>query len=187
VHSYPGLPPLDLVVGDRRAAVAVPPQLASLSGVVATGVQTVEIRQTGSDTPIAAGRFEFMEERLHTFAVRDGPGGPELWQITDPDTVVGPNEGRLRLIHLAALVPDIAVSLTPPDEVEPIEVAFPFPYGVTWPYLSSGPGWWTLVATATDQADTLARSRVLLLGGQVRTLLLLDGIAGGILGLLLEP
>jgi hypothetical protein len=185
VHSYSGLPPLDLVVGDRHAAVAVPPQLASGGGLVATGVQTVEIRPTGSDTPIAAGQYEFMEERLHTFAVREGTGGPELWQITDPDTVVDPRQARLRLIHLAALAPDLAVSLTPPEGADPI--ALTFPYGVTFSYVSSDSGWWTLVVTAADQTDTLARSRVLLLGGQVRTLLLLDGSAGRILGLLLEP
>ncbi|HEX9633329.1 MAG TPA: DUF4397 domain-containing protein [Gemmatimonadales bacterium] len=187
VHTHPALPALDLVVAGRRAVVGALPGLPSEIGVVRAGPQAVEVRETGAATPIARGEFEFLEGSRHTFAVREGPGGPEPWPIPDADTVVSPNLGRLRLIHLAVMAPDIAVSLTTPAGQESVEVAFPFPYGVVFPYLTSDPGWWTLVVTTADRADTLARSRVLLGGGQVRTLLLLDESAGGILGLLLEP
>ena len=187
VHTHPALAALDLVVGGRRAVVGALPGLPSETGVVRAGPQAVELRETGAATPIARREFEFLEGSRHTFAVREGPGGPEAWPIPDADTVVSPNLGRLRLIHLAVLAPDIAVSLTTPGGQEPVEVAFPFPYGVVFPYVTSDPGWWTLVVTTADRADTLARSRVLLGGGQVRTLLLLDESAGGILGVLLEP
>jgi hypothetical protein len=112
-------------------------------GLVLAGRQAVEIRETGVATPIGGEAFELIEGGEYVFAVREGPGGPEPWPITDPDTVGDPYQGRLRLIHLAALARNIAASLTPPDRQDPVDVAFPFS-----PTVSRSPRGTLLTATA---------------------------------------
>lgn len=187
VHTHPALPTLDLVVGGRRTAAVVARGSPSPEGLTPTGVQTVEIRRTGWATPIASAPFEFVAGRRYTFAIRDVPAGPELWAITDPDTVVGPGHSRLRLVHLAAGAPAVTVQATAPDGADPLGATDPLRYGVAWPYVSSAPGWWRLLVTGPGGADTLIQWSLRIYGGQVRTLVLLDGDAGAIYGILLEP
>lgn len=186
VHTDRALPPLDLVVGGRRAVAGATYGSPPRSGFAAAGHQTVEIRRAGLDVSVARAGFELEQGKDYLFAVREGPAGPEPWLITDPDTVSGPSQTRLRLIDLALGAPPFTVRATAPDGGE-LEAMPSLSYGVAWPYLPIEPGWWRFAATGTNPADTLAWWSLRLLGGQVRTLVLLDGDTGGIVGILLDP
>lgn len=186
VHSHPVLPLLDLVVGGRRAVADVAYGSPSGTGFVATGRQSVEIRRAGASTALASGEFDLDPGKRYVFAVRAGAAGPEPWLITDLDTVTSTSRTRLRLINLAMGAPVFAVRAVAPDGADPLQAMPPLSYGVAWPYVLSEPGWWRLAIVA-DGADTLAWWSLRLRGGQVRTLVLLDGREGGLFGLLLEP
>jgi hypothetical protein len=186
VHSYPALEALDLVVGGRHAVTGAAYGSPPRGGYVPAGRQLVEIRPAGA-APIASGVFEFAPGKRYTFAVRVRETRPEPWLITDPDTATGPSWTRLRLIHLALGAPSFGVQAVAPGGSDPLQGMPPLSYGVAWPYVLSEPGWWRIAAVGGTGADTLAWWTVRLLRGQVRTLVVLSGSAGGLLGLLLDP
>jgi hypothetical protein len=187
VHTGP-LPPVDFVVGSRRPATAVAPGFYSTIRVVPAGRQRVEIRHYIDDAPMGSAEIVFREGVTHTVALRVSPDGLEPIDVTDTAVATAPSEGRLRVVHLAANAPPLDVFLVRPESQDPVPLMAPFPYGTAPPYLSSAPGKWTVIVKAQGGAETLLRTAPIpILGGQVRTLILMRDPSGGVFGALMEP
>ena len=112
-----------------------------------------------------------------TTIVRAGDEG-QLIPGTLPDTGAAPVDGRtkLRVVHLAEGAPDINVWRIQPDYSTAVRVMFPFPYGAQSSYIQSTPGAWTVWVTPTANDSTMLASSgpILMTGGQVGTVVLLD-------------
>lgn len=152
------------------------------------GPQRVEIRHYIDDALIGASEITFREGVTHTVALRVSPDGLEPIDVTDTAVATAPSEGRLRVVHLAANAPPLDVFLVRPESQDPVPLMAPFPYGTASPYLSSAPGKWTVIVKAQGGAETLLRTAPIpILGGQVRTLILMHEPSGGVFGALMEP
>lgn len=181
VHSYVGVPSVDLLVDGRLTAEALEPGGLSLVQPVVAGTETVEIRAAGTPVPLSTTSLVFSKGIVHTIVLRAGPQGPEPWDVTDTTAHPRSAEGALRVIHLAHAAPDIEVFRIQPDRPDPVPVMSPFPYGTASPYALGGTGRWTVVVTASGGADTLLVAPVDLKGGELRTVLLLDDGQGGVI------
>jgi hypothetical protein len=187
VHTLPGLPPLDLVVGGRIAASGVAFGNVSSGSLVAVGTQTVELRVAGQGTAVGRANLDFVEGAGTIVLARAGPDGPEPWGLADGAGELDGTMSGLRVIHLAAHVPPITVYRTQPDQPTPTPVMVPFPYGFASPYLVAHAGSWSVLVTSSDGRDTLMRTAAMPIpGGQGRTLILLDESGGGMSGALID-
>jgi hypothetical protein len=187
MHSYVGVPSVDLLVDGRLAAEALELGGLSLVEPVVAGTETVEIRPAGTTVPLSTTSLVFSEGIVHTIVLRAGPQGPEPWDVTDTTTHPGPTESALRVIHLTTAFPDIEVFRIPPDRPDPVPVMSPFPYGTASPYALGSTGRWTVVVTANAGTDTLLVVPVSIAGGQARTVLLIDDGQGGVAGPSIVP
>jgi Domain of unknown function (DUF4397) len=184
MHSFIGLPAVDIVVAGRPAASDLEPGGLSPEVAVAAGPQKVEIRQEG--LRISTTWVTLSERILHTIVLRAGPDGPEAWDVTDTTGHPGPGESALRVIHLAAGAPGIDVYGVQPDHRNPTRI-ISGDYGARSPYVLGDSGRWTVVVTTTGGRDTLLVAPLAIKGGEVRTMLLIDDGQGGIAGPLIEP
>jgi hypothetical protein len=182
MHSYAGVPSVDVLVDGRLAAKALEPGGLSLVEPVVAGTAAVEIRLAGGTVPLSTTSMVFSEGLVHTIVLRAGPQGPEPWDVTDTTAHPGPTESALRVIHLATAAPDIVVFRTQPDRPDPVPILSPFPYGTASRYVLGGLGRWTVVVTANAGTDTLLVAPVELKGGELRTMLLMDDGQGGAIG-----
>ena len=187
MHSYIGLPSVDVLVGGRLVARDLEPGGLSRITAVAAGTEPVEIRLAGAEPPVSTTSIELSEGIVHTIVLRAGPQMPAPWDVTDTTTHPGSAEGGLRVIHLASSAPDIEVFRIQPDRPNSVPVMSPFPYGTASPYALGGTGRWTVVVTANGGTDTLLVAPVDLKGGELRTMLLMDDGQGGVVAPSIVP
>jgi hypothetical protein len=188
IHTHPDLPAVDLVVRDRTVAAHVEPGQVSPGEIVPAGAQRVELRAAGGGAMVGATTVTFLEGVAHTLVIRGGPTAPAVWDVTGTTALTDSGHCALRVIHLAANTPPIAVSVGDAGSSTPAWRIVPFPYGTASPYLQRTAGSWRVLVTAANEADTLLHLASLpIAGGEVRLLLLVDGVLGGVSPYLIDP
>jgi len=186
LQSYADLAALDLVVGGQVAASGVGAGFVAGGGIVPAGTQTVELRIKGESTPIATSVMALSEDSVHTFAVREvAGGGVEPWDLIDTPVAVAPDETSLRVVHLAADAVAIDVYVSPPGDLAGKSAGFS--YGTASPYVTGTVGTWRVVVSPAGRTDTLLIAVLPLNAGQIRTWVLMDDGAGGLVAALIEP
>ena len=108
--------------------------------------------------------------------------------LTDTGLEVPPGKSRLRVAHLAAQAPPIAIFRIQPDYPDPVNVMFPFEYGAVSSYIPSTPGDWWVIVTDSTPGDTLVKEGPIgIPEGQERTVVIVDGDSAGLQTLILDP
>jgi len=167
------------VTVDGQVAVASLAAGALSQRGISTGNHTVQLRLASGGTPQSV-QFLAREGRSYVVSGVADQGGVAA-QIDTGATPVA-NRSKLRIIHGAAGAPAVDVWRTQPDFQTPILIQDQFPYTTKSPFLESDPGAWEVWVTPKGQTGPkLATSGpVVLEGGWVRTLFLLDAPDGGL-------
>jgi hypothetical protein len=108
--------------------------------------------------------------------------------LDDSGAVVPAGKSRLRVAHLAALAPDIAISRIQPDFPDPVSVMFPFNYSAVSPYILSDAGnWWVIVTDSTPGDTLIKQGPIAIPSGELRTVVIMDADSGALQALILDP
>ena len=147
---------------------------------VDVGTHTVQLRLAGGGAASQQVTFNAREGRSYIVSASADQSG--LAADVDTGATPIPNRSKLRIIHAAANAPALDVWRTQPDYTTPIRVMFPFAYLAESNYMQSDPGEWTVAVTREGEtAPFLATSgSIVVLGGEVRTVVLLDAPGSGV-------
>ncbi|MBI3789272.1 MAG: DUF4397 domain-containing protein [Gemmatimonadetes bacterium] len=188
---------MSVVVDGSVRVASMPPGTVSPALGIAAGVHRVEFRSPSSGAPLASVDVtpDAVGRALVT-ATRRADGTVKADVLADTAAIVGAGASKLRVLHLAANAPGVDIWRTQPDYATPIRFMFPFPYQGSSGFVQSTPGEWVVFVTplvapspadslgggppATVPARAIATHRVVIAGGALRTLVVLDVPGGGV-------
>jgi hypothetical protein len=196
VHTLAAVPAIDVIVGGVPVLQGLGAGQASDFLPVASGVQLVAFRPTGSNALPAGAPIVFAANDTITVVTIDSASviNPEV--LTDSGSVVPPDKSKLRVAHFAAQAPPIDAWRSQPDYRSLTNIMFPFPYRAVSPYLQSDAGVWTVLVTAERRnasgipvlGDSLEASEPISIpAGQSRTVVIVDRPAGGLILTVIDP
>lgn len=185
VNASPDHLQLDVLVAGERAIVALP-YLATGLTPVREGTWDVVAQPTGLAQQTGPVSMSFVKHTQYTAIVASQADTVDLLVAADTGVVPAPGTVKLRVIHGAPSAPplDVYVTADTTDLANAQPTIFPFTYGTgssdMFPgYLQRDPGVYrvrfTDVGTTTVLLDT---GSLLLFAGQVRTVVLADGLNG---------
>jgi hypothetical protein len=150
---------------------------------VGTGTNTVQFATIGSTTGLAQTQVTTAAGAHDAVAAVPGSGLPML-AVALPDTgsIVASGRSKLRIMHLAANSPPLAIWRTQPDYQTPIAIVTPYGYlsGAT---IESTAGAWEVrvfAANGGSWASPLAQLSLTIPSGALRTVVTLDAPGGGV-------
>jgi len=181
------------VDGHLAASVSTPGALAPLT--VTAGSHNIEVRGiNGGSYTSGTLNGNYADGRHYVLVAVPAGTALSVTSYGDSNTVVPANQTKLRVIHAAQSAPSIDIWRTQPDYQTPIRVMFPFAYGAASPYLQSDPGDWRVLVSspvigANDpMPDTLTMTPAITIpAGSSRTVVVVDGAAGGLTATVVEP
>lgn len=182
--------PLSVSVdGSTRLASLTP---ATVSGAIAAseGARHLELRTaTGAvaasvDVPVASGLALVEVHRTSSAALSASV-------VPDTGAVPAPGMSKLRVVHLAASMPQVDIWRVQPDYADPVRLMFPFPLGASSSYVQSTAGRWTVIVTtpvstwdAASAGDVMAHAVAQLAvdvpADRANTVAFMDDGAGGV-------
>lgn len=155
---------------------------------VAPGSHTVTLVPTAPGRGAGAGTIVAVAGQVTTLVAVESLTVFIPQPLADTGGVVPAGKTKLRVAHLAAEAPEIAILRIQPDYPDPVSVMFPFDYGVVSPYLQSTPGnWWVIVTDSTPGDTLIKQGPIAIPDGERRTVVLIDGAAGSLQALVLDP
>jgi hypothetical protein len=171
--------PVSVTVDGRVAVQSLAAGALSERLGIGAGNHSVQLQLASGGTPQSV---QFLAREGRSYVVSGVADQSGLAAEVDTGATPIPNKSKLRIIHAAANAPALDVWRTQPDFQTPIRVMFPFPYGAKSNFMESDPGTWEVWVTPEGQTTPkLATSGpVVLEGGWVRTLFLLDAPGGGL-------
>lgn len=156
---------------------------------VSPGSHVVSLVPSAAGRSVGSGTVTVLEGHLTTLVAVESLTVFIPQPLTDTGLEVPAGKSRLRVAHLAAQAPAIAIFRLQPDYPDPVSVMFPFEYGAVSPYLESTPGdWWVIVTDSTPGDTLIKQGPIAIPEGQERTVVIVDAAdSGSIQTLILDP
>ncbi|HEV8124638.1 MAG TPA: DUF4397 domain-containing protein [Gemmatimonadales bacterium] len=177
---------------DGESAGTVP-VAQSFTTNIDPGDHTIEVR-LGNGSLGFSRQVTVARNHSVTVVAFDSAGLLRPGVLADTNAIVPAGATKLRVAHYAQASSSIDIWRTQPDYSTPIRVQFPFNYLDVSPYLQSTVGDWqvfvsTPVAAPNDPLpDTLAVTPMVAIpDGQSRTVVVVDGPAGGVELVVISP
>ncbi len=184
--------PVDVLVdGALVASNVAPARIDSLPQTA--GAHTVALRTSGTTTIVSVPVRTVTGALSTIIALRVG-AGLAISTFDDTNAVVPAGATKVRVLHLAPNAGEIEVARTQPDWLAPPLVGWKIPFyydtlitdPLANPYYQSTTGTWDVRAWRKPSENALgwngatARVTFTLASGEKRTVLVLDGVGGGI-------
>jgi len=177
--------------GHNQGTLGVAQQYTN--GDMPTGSHLLEVRLSNGSLGFSR-QISLADHDMLTIIALDSSGVLRSTILADSNAVVPAGATKLRVAHYAQASSGIDIWRTQPDYGTPIRVQFPFNYQDVSPYLQSTVGnWEVMVSTPVVNPgdpipDTLATTGVFPIPeGASRTVLVVDGSAGGVELLVVAP
>ncbi len=181
VHASAGAPDLRIRVGDDAVGGAITlGEATPFQKVAATG--TLEARHSIVGTTLLSAALNLTPDSSFTLLVTGLPTALTLTTAVDTGAVPAPGTAKIRVIHSAFSAPDVDVFLTQPGIAQPFRLLFPFAFKTVSQYQQGDPGDYlvTIRLADTSAAELVSTDTLGLTPGDVRTVVLIDGAAGGL-------
>ena len=195
LHTAAGVSAVDVFVGG--SAVIRNLGVGAVSFVsVTTGTRQVSVRPAGSSDAAPATAVTFIAGDSVTMLTMEAAGVLTPWELSDTGAVVPADKSKLRVVHAAAVTPNIDIWRTQPSFQTYSAIMFPFPYQAESGYIQSDPGdWRILVSTETRDgngipvlADTLLETAPITIpAGESRTVIVMNQPGGGLQAEVITP
>ncbi len=181
--------PVDVLVDGTVVATGVAAGATSMTSPSA-GKHTLALRATGSAT-VMSQSITTKTGAVNTIAaLRSSTGTLSTTVLDDTNSVVPAGFTKVRVLHFAPNAGTLQVFRTQPDWQTPISWQFPFTYqadpnSLSAPFYQSTVGTWEVriwqsPADASGWASAPVKVVIPLLGGEKRTIIILDNPGGGV-------
>lgn len=181
VHASPDAPNVDIAVDGTVALVSVPYPVFSGYLEVPSGTRNVQVRPTGSLTPVIEADLDLETGVAYTVLATGLVA--DISPVVTVDDLVAPSEGnaKVRVIHGAPSAPNVDVYAT--AEGADLATATPIltnvPFRAVSDYLTVPTGRYQLSVTLTGTTTVATSAIVDFNSGQVRTVLAREAPGGG--------